>query len=391
MKGCIIERNGSYLLKVSLGKNPQTDRYDTYYETCHAENKSEARRRLREILTKLDKGTFIKPGKETLSDFFKRWLDEYAQVNLAPRTVECYADIIRLHLTPEIGNIPLVQVKPEHLQKYYAKKMSTGLSARTVRYHHTVLHNVLKHAVKWGLLTTNPADSTDPPKPKRTEMKIMNESEVNKFLEAAKQTPYYSLFYTAIFTGLRRSELLALKWADIDLLSMQLSVTRALHQLKDRTIVVREPKTAKSRRLIALSPSTCTLLREHKTKQEAQRTALELLEITDSDYVFSQWNGKPLLPATISHAWMKLARRTGLKGIRLHDSRHTHASLMLKQGVHPKIVQERLGHSSIQVTLDIYSHVSPGLQQAAANGFDCIIPKETKLDKELDEIIEKGK
>ncbi len=165
---------------------------------------------------------------------------------------------------------------------------------------------------------------------------------------------------------------------DLDLLLSQASITRTLHQLHNREFVIRQPKTAKGRRLIALSPSTVAVLKEHRVAQVEQRRALALA-LQDEDLAFSQSDGKPLLPDSITVAWRKLARRCGLKGVRFHDARHTHASLMLKQGVHPKIVQERLGHASIQVTLDTYSHVAPGLQQAAADHFDdVVLPAETK-------------
>ena len=144
----------------------------------------------------------------------------------------------------------------------------------------------------------------------------------------------------------------------------------------------KEPKTTKSKRSIALSPSTVITLREHQAKQNELRESLGYPALSDNDLVFSHYDGSPLLPSSISHAWMKLVRSCGLHGIRLHDSRHTHASLLLKQGVHPKIVQERLGHGSIQITLDTYSHVAPGLQQAAANKFDDIVfPKEKTIIK----------
>jgi integrase len=203
-------------------------------------------------------------------------------------------------------------------------------------------------------------------------MQTMNESDVHIFLEFAKATPYYGLFYLALFSGMRRSELLALRWSDVDLLLCQLSITRTIHQLHNGNIVFGEPKTGKSRRLVSLSPSTALVIREHKEQQSQMRQSLGLT-ISDDDLVFSQYDGKLLLPDSITHAWQHLANRCGLKGIRLHDARHTHVSLMLKQGIHPKIVQERLGHASMSITLDTYSHVAPGLQQAAANRFDDIV------------------
>ena len=148
-------------------------------------------------------------------------------------------------------------------------------------------------------------------------------------------------------------------------------------QFVDNKVTFKQPKTVKSRRLIALPPSNVAVLQEHWEAQKKMRQSLDLPLVTDNDLVFSHWDGSPLLPDSVTHAWIKLARCCGLHGIRLHDARHTHASILLKQGVHPKIVQERLGHGSIQITLDTYSHVAPGLQQAAADKFDDIVlPKQ---------------
>jgi len=222
------------------------------------------------------------------------------------------------------------------------------------------------------MIVRNPADAVEQPRLQHHEMHTMNESDVHIFLEFAKSTAHYALFYTALFTGMRRSELLALRWQDVDLILCQLSVSRIVHQLRTGDIIFRQPKTDKSRRLIALSPSTITVLRDHREAQKKLRQSLGQA-LSDDDLVFCQLDGKPLLPDSITHAWMKLARRVGLKGIRLHDARHSHASLMLKQGIHPKIVQERLGHSTIAVTLDTYSHITPGLQEAAAQRFDDVM------------------
>lgn len=166
---------------------------------------------------------------------------------------------------------------------------------------------------------------------------------------------------------MRRSELLALCWQDIDL--TQIPVNRSLHHLKDGSYIFTEPKSAKSRRTIALSPSAVLLLQEHKEKQRLEHDLLGM-PLTDNALVFSTLEGTPLHPNTVTCAWATMAARAGVKVIRFHDARHTHASLMLKQGIHLKIVQERLGHASIQMTLDAYSHIAPGLQQAAAEGFD---------------------
>lgn len=200
-------------------------------------------------------------------------------------------------------------------------------------------------------------------------MQTWGEDDMVTFLESARQTSYFALFHTALFTGMRRSELLALRWCDLDLLQCQLSLSRSLHVLKGGQVIIRQPKSAKGKRMIALTPENASVLREHREKQKLERAMLGK-PLAGEDLVFSHPDGEPLLPNSVTHAWIKLVRRTGLKSIRLHDARHSHASLMLKQGTHPKIVQERLGHASIQVTLDTYSHVAPGLQEAAAARFD---------------------
>ena len=380
MRGHIVKRSknkNSWSIKISLGKD-NAGKYRSQWYTVQG-SKKDAEKRLSELLHQQDTGTYTKPGKQTLGDYLEHWLQDYCQPNLAPHTVQSYSFFINQHISTAIGNIPLTELKPEHLQNLYSEKLSSGrrdgtggLGNRSVRYIHTTLHKALKHAVRMGMILRNPADAVESPKVKSHEMRVMSESDLHMFLEYARSTSYYTLFYTALFTAMRRSELLALRWSDIDLRICQISVSRTLHQLHNRNIIITQTKTDKSRRLIALSPSTTLVLRDHRHHQEVLRQTIGI-PLTNDDLVFCQYDGKPLLPDSVSHAWHRLAYRTGLKGIRLHDARHTHASLMLKQGIHPKIVQERLGHASIRTTLDTYSHVAPGLQQAAAKRFDDIL------------------
>ena len=370
MRGTIIKRsNDSYRIKASLGKDSETGKYISHYETVKG-NKKDAETRLNEIIHQYDKGLFVKPGKATLSDYLDRWLQDYPRPNVAPRTMEGYEMIIRQHLIKHLGNLPLTALRPEYLQKYYTDRLSSGLSPQTVRHHHTLIHKALQTALEWGLVSRNVADSVKPPKVQTKDMQIWNVDEIDKFLHAAQDTPYYALFHLALFSGMRRSELLALRWQDVDLLLAEISINRSLHQLKDNTYVFRSPKTAKGRRTIALTPSSLLILQEHYVKCRDLSAKLDM-PFNDDTLVFCHTeNGKPIRPDTITKAWPLTAIKAKLKPIRLHDARHTHASLMLKQGIHPKIVQERLGHSSIAITLDTYSHVTPGLQQAAARTFD---------------------
>jgi len=376
MRGHIVKRGkNSYSIVVSMGKDATTGKYKYQWVSVKG-TKKEAEKRLSELLHQLDTGTFMKPGKTTLAEYLERWLKDYAWPNLAPRTAEGYESIIHRHLIPSLGSMTLTLLKPEHLQHYYSEKLAGGrcdgkgaLNPTTVSHHHTCLHRALKIALKWGLINRNPADAVTPPRPRRAEIHTMNEDDITRFFEVAKATPYYVLFYEALFTGMRRSELLALRWCDVDLLLCQAYISRSLHHLRTGEIVFRAPKTVKGRRMLSLSPSAALLLQEHRDKQETQRAILGI-PLKNDDLIFSDLEGKPLLPDTVSHVWAKLVKRAGLEGIRFHDARHTHASLMLKQGAHPKVVQERLGHATISTTLDLYSHVAPGLQEAAAARFD---------------------
>jgi integrase len=191
-------------------------------------------------------------------------------------------------------------------------------------------------------------------------------------LEVAKTTPYYVLFYAALYTGARRSELLGLPWRHIDFLYYQINNERGLHRIKDEGYIFTQPKSVKSRRSIAMPPSLSLRLKEHKEKQKYDRL-LAGKPLTEDDLVFSHPDGSPLFPNSISRAWSLLARKTGIKVIRFHDARQSHATLLLRQGAHPRVVQEQLGHSTIATTLDVYSHVTPCLQEAVAARFDEVL------------------
>jgi integrase len=234
------------------------------------------------------------------------------------------------------------------------------------------------------MLTVNPADSVTKLKPERRDMRTMQKDDINMVLNAARKTDYYVLFHTYLYTGTRRSELLSVRWCDVDLFGMTMSINRSM-QFIDNEITFKAPKTDSSRRLIDLSPDSCLVLGEHRKVIDAKREEAGLEKLTDNDLVFCHVDTKePLLPDSITHAWLKLTRRCGLAGIRLHDARHSHATLMLKNGTSPKVIQERLGHSNFSTTMNLYAHVSPGMQKAAALSFDNTMNKKISQTDSLD-------
>ncbi len=376
MKGHMRQRSkGTWTLWVDWGRDPETGKRKQQTVTVRG-SKRDAEGELRTLLTRIEGGAYVKPAKMTVGEYLKQWLESYVATNATPKTRDRYEGIVRAHLIPAFGSLELTALQPQRIQSYYSQALMAGrkdgnggLSAGTVRYHHMVLYEALRHAVKHGLLIRNVAEAVDPPAPERKGIAIIDSDGVRMLLQAAKETPYHACIFTAVYTGMRRSELLGLRWCDVDLELATLSVVQTLHQLQNGTYVVGKPKTKGSRRMIALSPSLAMLLREHKQKQELDRMLLGK-SLSPEDLVFSNPDGSPLRPNTVSRAFEKLARSLGFQGIRFHDLRHAHATLMLRQGIHPKIVSERLGHSSVAITLDIYSHVLPGLQEAAAQRFD---------------------
>ena len=384
MRGHIKQRSkGSWTIILNLGRDPATGKRKQQWLTIRG-TKKDAETKLAELQHRLDTGSYIKPDKITLGQFLDRWLKDYAWPSLSAETAQAYDIMARTHLIPALGFIPLQQLTATHIQAYYTEKLTSGrrdgqggLSPRTVRHHHRLLHVLLESAVKLQLVQRNVSDSVDAPKFRPKEMRTFSQDDMLTFLESVKQTEYYPVFYTALFTGMRRSELLAIRWSDVDLDLGVISINRSLHHLADKSFVFQPPKTAKSRRQVPLAPSNSIVLRKHL---EGQRIARLLIgqPINDDDLLFCQVNGSPLLPHSVSQAWRRLVKKAGFPGIRLHDARHTHATLMLEQGVNWKIISERLGHGSVAMTLDLYAHASPGLQQAAAQGFDKVLDSVSK-------------
>lgn len=379
MRGNLRQRaKGTWTVTVELPRDPVTGKRRQVYETFRG-NKRAAEKRLAELVASSQDGYVIRPEKITVREFLDLWLRDIAQ-RVRERTLTGYDSKMRCHVVPTLGTLVLRDVQPSHIQATYQQCLDAGLSARSVLNVHTILQAGLDYAVKLSYLSRNPCQAVTPPKPVRKEMRAMSPQEANKMLDAARETPYHAAFHTLLFTGLRRSELLGLRVRDMDLVLGTVHVAQAMLYLKGPRVVFTEPKTAKSRRTVALTPSNAVVLREHLAKLEADCLTLGL-PITDDTLVFSWPDGRPMLPNSLTKAWHRLAGQIGLRGVRLHDARHTHASFMLAQGIHPKIVQERLGHSTIAVTLDTYSHVAPGLQAAAALAFDKMLQPDTQAEK----------
>jgi integrase len=373
MKGYLEERHGSYLIRVSMGKDSETKKYRQYTETVKTTSKPLAEKRLREVLIELDKGIFIRPTKLTLGEYLSQWLTDYCEPNLSERAVEAYRYNIDAYICPKLGHIPLKSLQPAQIQRLYSDLLKKG-HRRTAKYCHQTLHRALRIAFKQGIVSRNVTDACEVPKLEDKEARFLNESEAVKFLEAARQTPYSSMAYLFLTAGLRRSELLALRWSDINLEDGRLSVTRSLHQLglgdNKGKFIFKSPKSKKSLRIIPLPSSTVQVMKEEYQAQLETKKALGM-DVTPDDLVFSHLiDGSPLRPDSVSHAFARIAKGAGLSEAHLHTLRHSYGSVLIKQGIHLKVIQELMGHSSVKVTGDIYSHILPGQKEAAVKNFD---------------------
>jgi integrase len=373
MNGRIRKRGKrSWELTIDIGRDENGERLRKFVNVKGT--KAEAQRQQRELLASLDKGLPVDTGKLNVDQFLQRWLRDYAIPNTRPRTAERYESDIRLHITPALGHLQLSRLAPSNIQTMEARLQESGKSARSVQHVHTVLREALKHAMRWGLIYRNVAEAVDAPRPKRHEIQPPLAGGVWDILELAKATPYYAVYHFIAFTGSRRGEALGLRWSDVDLENGTASIVQTLQRLRGKGLVVQPPKSDKSRRSIALDHVTVAMLREHRGRQ-----LLNQVELGEAYHnrglVFPGPLGEPLDPSVLTRNFEKLARNAALSGTRLHDLRHFHATLLLQTGTHPKIVQERLGHSSISITLDTYSHVVPGLQEQAANAFAAAMEK----------------
>ncbi len=315
-----------------------------------------------------------------------RWSVSATLVNQLRQYTGSAKNIRRLPISSQtsnrwVGSYPVTELNPEHIQHYYLEKSKT-LAASTIVKHHHLLKQALSQAVEWRSLPRNVAEAVKPPRVARKEMRALSRPEVHRVLEACQDTQWHPIFHTLTWTGLRRSELLGLRWRDIDVELMTLRVVQTLQRLNTGEFIYQEPKTTAGRRTISLSPASCLELRAYRENQARYAEALGI-PLTDNTLVFSHPDGSPRSPMTLSNAFRQLMKRIGLEGVRLHDLRHTMASLYLEQGVSPKTVAERLGHASVVITLDLYSHCLPGVQEAAAAQFDAAMESAKSTPAEM--------
>jgi len=316
----------------------------------------------------------MNPAPESISvgDYLASWLD-HAHTRVRAKTHQGYESLIRCYALPRIGEVPLSKLTALGLQRLYGDLQREGrLSGGTVLNLHLVLTQALSQAVRWGLIASNPAGGVQPPRPRRAELTVVDEVIAERLLEVSRGTRFELAVAVAIATGMRRGEILALRWSDISPDLCLAAVTRSL-QPTTAGLVFERPKTKRSRRSVVLPAFLAPYLVHQRELQAARRTACGDTW-KEHGLVIDRGDGRPMNPDTLSSGWRTFVRKNALPPVRFHDLRHAHATLMLAKGVHPKIVSERLGHASVGITLDTYSHVLPAMQHEAAQAFDELFP-----------------
>ncbi len=341
-------------------------------KVIYAGSHEEARRKLAEAIADRDKGLAYDSGGLTMDEYLARWLEDSVRGSVKVTTAHSYGSLVKNHVSPTLGKTKLSALTPAHVQNLYRRKLDEGLAPKTVKYIHTTLHRALKQAVRWGLVPRNAAAEVDPPRVRTPEMRPLSPLQARKLLEAARSDRLEALYLLAVTTGMRQGEMLGLGWEDADLEAGVVRVKRTLTLARGGPRLT-EPKTRGSRRSVRLTASAVEVLERHRERQQNERSAAGE-GWAEHGLVFTTRVGTPIRRDKLhAESWKPLLKRAGLPDTRFHDLRHTCATLLLTKDVHPKIVSEMLGHSSIAITLDTYSHVIPGMQEAAASAMEDVL------------------
>ena len=338
-------------------------------KVIYGKTRAEVSEKLTKALSDRANGIVYDNENITIGEYLDVWLKGSVYGSVRQSTYDRDTNLVNNHIKPVLGSLKLKKLNSAHVQNFYRNRLDTGLSASTVRKIHDILRRGLAQAVDWHLTQRNVADVVKPPRPVPKEIVALSTDETRRLLDAAAEDRLEALYVLAVHTGMRQGEMLALRWQDVDIENAVLSVRRTLTR-RGGKIAFGEPKTKKSRRSIRLTPQAVDALRAHL---ERQLRDMEILgdHYQDQGLIFTTDTGAPINPSNLrQRSFTPLLKRAGLPHMRFHDLRHTCATLLLLRGVHPKFVQELLGHATIAITLDTYSHVMPSMGDATAKAME---------------------
>jgi integrase len=367
-RGSVRKRGSTWTVVLDVGADPVTGNRRQKSKGGFRTRKA-AEAALRELSTSVDAGRFVERSTKTVGEYLDEWI-EVVRPRLRPTTWNSYRQSVA-HIKGRIGAVPLQSLAPLEVENLYKQLLATRgrngrlLNPKTVRGIHVVLRKALADAERLGLVVRNSAAAAKPPVPPKYEHTTWTAEQLAQFLDSIEGERLAAAFVLLATTGMRRGEALGLRWGDVDLAAGRLSIVQTITTVRDK-MVMSPPKTARSRRSVSLDPVTVAALREHRRRQNEERLRAGEAWFGIGDLVFTNEVGEPVHPSALSRLFVSSVRRSRLPMIRLHDLRHTYATVALAAGVHPKIVSERLGHATIAVTLDLYSHVTPAIDADAA-------------------------
>jgi len=355
MKGSLTRRGKtSWRLKFDAGRDPAGKRI-TKFVTLRG-TRAQAQAEAAKIIASTVTGAYVDSSTETVGAFVKRWLRDWADDNVGNKTWTRYEQLLRKYLCARFGSVPIQKLRAADLQALYAAMAADGLADRTRLQLHRIVHVMLKHAAQWGVVPRNVAAMVDAPRVKSLEIEILSPAQVQIVLEALRGTPLYPLVVVALNSGVRRGELLALRWHDINFDAGHLRVEQALEETTRGGLVFKAPKSRHGRRAVTLPPSTIAVLRDHWKKQQEQRLMLGLGKASADALVFAGFDGSAYSPNLLSKQWRRVMKAVELTAT-LHSLRHTHASTLIASGLDVLTISRRLGHGSAALTLNVYGHL----------------------------------
>lgn len=380
MKGHIRERSpGKWAIVIDV-PDPETGTRRRKWHTFHG-TKRQAETECARLIAELDGGSYIEPSKTTVREYFVRWLS-HEKANVSPKTHERYEELLLKNVAPVIGSITLNKLAAARIDGCWTRLLVSGrrdgkggLSPRTVHHCRRVMLTAMDQALKWDLLKKNPVALTRPPKIEKETMGAYTAAQTAVMLDELRSTRVFIPVLLAALCGLRRGEILALRWKSVDFDSGSLSIRESAEEVGQQ-VRYKETKSGKAR-TVALSSTVREELKRHKISQAEEQLKFGIRP-NENSFVVAQIDSSPLKPTSLTHEWTRLTAKSVLPRIRFHDLRHSHATQLLAAGVHPKIASERLGHSTIGITLDLYSHVMPGMQANAAEQVDAAIKSAKK-------------